>query len=281
MATETLRRKRLQQHEQWDQAWDQLQHEQQVKQQHAQHAHHLSMNAKRALLYTCSSCLTPLIGSRSESCHLISIVIQERTSLSRFSSSTSTCPSLSSSFPSTSCTASCTLSSTNWSPWKACATPPRGVTTPTTSPSPSHWRHQKYRHDVGCNVGTIILTITGMLMEIVNCQIRGQALPDSLYWVKNHRMDIHVPGGYWQESKWPPDQTLCGRWFGGIRLARRGAKKCRWPIENAKLGNARKLNGIYFIDPDDEEFKDIMKNASRKLENRCQQQCFVNFNVPK
>ena len=42
----------------------------------------------------------------------ISIVIHERTSLSRFSSSTSTCPFLSSSFPSTSCTASCTLSST-------------------------------------------------------------------------------------------------------------------------------------------------------------------------
>ena len=59
MATETLRRKRRQQHEQWDQPWDQLQHEQQVKQQHAQHAHHTSMNAERALLYTCSSCLTP------------------------------------------------------------------------------------------------------------------------------------------------------------------------------------------------------------------------------
>ena len=68
----------------------------------------------------------------------ISIVIHERTSLSRFSSSTSTCPFLSSSFPSTSCTASCTLSSTTWSPWKACATPPtRGVTTPTASPPPS------------------------------------------------------------------------------------------------------------------------------------------------
>ena len=78
------------------------------------------------------------IVSRFESCHFISIVIHERTSLSRFSSSTSTCPSLSSSFPSTFCTASCTLSSTTWSPWKACATPPtRGVTTPTTSPPPS------------------------------------------------------------------------------------------------------------------------------------------------
>ena len=33
--------------------------EQITKQQHAQHAHHLSMNGERALLYTCSSCLTP------------------------------------------------------------------------------------------------------------------------------------------------------------------------------------------------------------------------------
>ena len=33
-----------------------------------------------------------------------------------------------------------------------------------------------------------------------------------------------------------------------------------------KLDNARRLRGIYFIDPDDEECKDIMKNARRKLE---------------
>ena len=80
----------------------------------------------------------------------ISIVTHERTSLSRFSSSTSTCPSLSSSFPSTSCTASCTLRSTTCSPWKACASPPREwrrlrrphlppsqVMSPTTWPSSS------------------------------------------------------------------------------------------------------------------------------------------------
>ena len=37
--------------------------------------------------------------------------------------------------------------------------------------------------------------ITGMLMEIVTCQIRGQVSPGSLYWMRNHRMDIHGPGG--------------------------------------------------------------------------------------
>ena len=76
----------------------------------------------------------------------ISIVIHERTSLSRFSCSTSTCLSLSSSFPSTSCISSSTLSSTTWSPWKACATAPTmGVTTPTTSQPPSQSAHTMKR----------------------------------------------------------------------------------------------------------------------------------------
>ena len=57
---------------------------------------------------------------------------------STFSSSISICLSLSSSFPSTSCTSSFTLSSTTWSPCKTCATPrTRGVTTLTTSTHPS------------------------------------------------------------------------------------------------------------------------------------------------
>ena len=77
---------------------------------------------QRALLYTWWCCFTPnwlkiwILSSN------ISIVIHERTSLSFLSSSTPTCPSLSSAFPSTSCTPSCTLSSTTWSSWKACAT---------------------------------------------------------------------------------------------------------------------------------------------------------------
>ena len=45
-----------------------------------------------------------------------------------------------------------------------------------------------------------------------------------------------------------------------------GKKKSKWAIEKTKLINARRLRGIYFIDPKDEEFKDIMKNARRKLE---------------
>ena len=33
-----------------------------------------------------------------------------------------------------------------------------------------------------------------------------------------------------------------------------------------KLDNARKLRGIYFIEPDDKEYSEILKNARRTLE---------------
>ena len=36
--------------------------------------------------------------------------------------------------------------------------------------------------------------------------------------------------------------------------------------ENVHLENARKLRGIYFIDPEDKEFKETIKNARKKLE---------------
>ena len=43
-------------------------------------------------------------------------------------------------------------------------------------------------------------------------------------------------------------------------------EKKKWAVEKPKLDNARRLRGIYFIDPDDEALKDIMKNARRKFE---------------
>ena len=36
--------------------------------------------------------------------------------------------------------------------------------------------------------------------------------------------------------------------------------------EKLHLENARKLRGIYFIDPEDKEFKETIKNARKKLE---------------
>ena len=43
-------------------------------------------------------------------------------------------------------------------------------------------------------------------------------------------------------------------------------EKNKWAIEKPKLDNARRLRGIYFIDPEHKEFKETIKNARIKLE---------------
>ena len=42
-------------------------------------------------------------------------------------------------------------------------------------------------------------------------------------------------------------------------------EKQKWSEEKLHLENARKLRGIYFIDPEDKEFKETVKNARKKL----------------
>ena len=44
-------------------------------------------------------------------------------------------------------------------------------------------------------------------------------------------------------------------------------EKQKWSDEKPKLDNARRLRGIYSIDPEDKEFKETVKNARKKLEN--------------
>ena len=43
-------------------------------------------------------------------------------------------------------------------------------------------------------------------------------------------------------------------------------EKQKWSNEKLHLENARKLRGIYFIDPENVEFKETIKNARKKLE---------------
>ena len=40
----------------------------------------------------------------------------------------------------------------------------------------------------------------------------------------------------------------------------------KWSNEEPKLGNARRSRRIYFIDPEDKEFKETIKNVRKKLE---------------
>ena len=43
-------------------------------------------------------------------------------------------------------------------------------------------------------------------------------------------------------------------------------EKHEWAIEKPKLDCARNLRGIYSVDPSDENYKNIIKNARRKFE---------------
>ena len=43
-------------------------------------------------------------------------------------------------------------------------------------------------------------------------------------------------------------------------------EKQKWSNEKSHLEKARKLPGIYFVDPEDKEFNETIKNARKKLE---------------
>ena len=61
------------------------------------------------------------------------------------------------------------------------------------------------------------------------------------------------------DNLWPELWTKFGR---NAKLR----EKHKWAIEKTMLDNARRLRGIYFIDPEDKEFKETNRNARRKLE---------------
>ena len=59
-----------------------------------------------------------------------------------------------------------------------------------------------------------------------------------------------------------PDSLWPEIWKDMSEASKRREKQ-KGAIEKPKLDNARKLRGIYFIDPADEEFKETFKNAPR------------------
>ena len=62
-----------------------------------------------------------------------------------------------------------------------------------------------------------------------------------------------------------PDDVWPDMWKLVSDAVKRKAQQ-RWAFEKPKLDDARPLRGIFFIEPDDEEFKFTIKAARRKLE---------------
>ena len=110
--------------------------------------------------------------------------------------------------------------------------------------------------------------ITGTLMEIENCQIRGQ-----VGFTRFTVLDEKPQDGFsWSGGRLTKKQTtsrpdkLWPEMWKHMSNASKRKEKQNLAFEKPKLDNARRFRGICFIDPKDEEFKYIMKNARGKLE---------------
>ena len=86
-------------------------------------------------------------------------------------------------------------------------------------------------------------------------------------------LDEKAPDGYmwfgWRLTRKQltsrPDHLWTELWKSMGKHAKLKEKQ-KWSNEMFHLENARKLRGIYFIDPEDTEFKETIKNARKKLE---------------
>ena len=86
-------------------------------------------------------------------------------------------------------------------------------------------------------------------------------------------LDEKAPDGYtWSGGRLTrkqltsrPDHLWPELWKSMGKNAKLKGKQ-KWSEEKIHLDNARKLRGIYFIDPEDKEFKETIKNARKKLE---------------
>ena len=113
------------------------------------------------------------------------------------------------------------------------------------------------------------MTIAGMSMGIMSCQIHG------LVFTRFTFLSEKPPDGYtWSGERLTGKQTtsrpdkLWPEIWKHMSDASKRKEKPKCTIEKPKLDNARKLRGIHFIDPEDEEFEEIMKNARRKFSKK-------------
>ena len=110
--------------------------------------------------------------------------------------------------------------------------------------------------------------IIGISMGQEICLILGQVSLDLFYWTKNLQTDICGPGreGLTRKQLTSRPDHLWPELWGKMGRNAKLKEKQKWSHEKLHLDNARKLRGIYFIDPEDKEFKETIKNACKKLE---------------
>ena len=105
-------------------------------------------------------------------------------------------------------------------------------------------------------------------MALETCLILGQVSHNLLYSMKKLLTDIHGPGGRLTRKQLTsrPDHLWPELWKSMGKNAKLKEKQ-KWAEEKIHLDNARKLRGIYFIDPEDKEYKETIKNARKEIGN--------------
>ena len=113
-------------------------------------------------------------------------------------------------------------------------------------------------------------------MDQETCQILGQVPHNLLYWKKNLLQDTCGPGGRLTKRQVTsrPDYLWPELWTKLERNAKLKEKQ-KWSNDKPQLDDARRLRGICFIDPEDKEFKETIKNARKKLETPMAQPCLA------
>ena len=90
---------------------------------------------------------------------------------------------------------------------------------------------------------------------------------------KSHPGYMWSGGGAWRRSKQPPDEIICCLGFGlACRKQPKSQKSKNGLSRRQKLDNARKLTGICFIDPEDEESEESFekeRNSKLLRKRRC------------
>ena len=98
------------------------------------------------------------------------------------------------------------------------------------------------------------------------------------YWNIDGSRDLSDPWTGFTQFTLLEEKAPDGKMWSGERLTRKQLtsrpegkhaklkEKQKWSNEKLHLENAQKLRGIYFIDPEDKEFKETIKNARKKLE---------------
>ena len=79
-------------------------------------------------------------------------------------------------------------------------------------------------------------------------------------------MEIHGPGRLTRKRTTSRPDNLWPDMWKHMSDASKRKEKQKWAIEKPRLDNARRLRGIFFIDPDDEGLKRLMKNARRNVD---------------